>query len=144
MFDLPDSKLRRVALFGLSLFSILGGLNHFLNAQFYIDMMPSYLPAPRALVAISGLFEIAGGLGILHPRTRKPAGWGLIALLIAVFPANLNMALNADQFAATSPRWALYARLPIQILFIAWVYYAAIRQPKNETAADSTRRSSPI
>lgn len=123
------NRLKRIALFGLSGFFLLGGINHFLNTDFYLSMMPPYLPAPRTLVYISGVLEILGGLGVLHPTTRRWAGWGLIALLIAVFPANLHMALNTDEFAKFLSARALYGRLPLQIVFIAWVYYAALQKP---------------
>jgi len=126
--------LRRIALFGLSGFFLLGGINHFLNPDFYLSMMPPYLPAPHTLVYISGILEILGGLGVLHPTTRRWAGWGLIALLIAVFPANLHMALNAEEFSEFASARALYGRLPLQIVFIAWVYYAALQKPvENES-----------
>lgn len=92
-------------------------------------MMPDYLPAHRALVAVSGVFEVLGGLGVLLPMTRWWAGMGLIALLIAVFPANLNMALHPDKFADV-PRWALYVRLPLQAVVIAWVAWATLRSPQ--------------
>ena len=70
------------------------GLNHFIAADTYVAMMPSALPAHRALVYLSGIAEIAGGLGLILPATRRWAAWGLIALLVAVFPANVNMAIN--------------------------------------------------
>ena len=127
---MPNS-LRRIALFGLSGFFLLGGINHFLNPGFYLSMMPPYLPAPRTLVYISGVLEILGGFGVLHPATRRWAGWGLIALLIAVFPANLYMALNTEEFSEFASAGALYGRLPLQIVFIAWVYYAALQKPSE-------------
>lgn len=128
MIKFPKGKLKSVALVGLSGFFVLGGLNHFLNPAFYISMMPSYLPAPRTLVFISGVLEILGGFGVLHPITRRLAGWGLIALLIAVFPANVEMALNAEAFTNFASARALYARLPLQVVFIVWVYYAALSE----------------
>jgi uncharacterized membrane protein len=101
----------------------LAGLNHFLSPDVYVGMMPAVLPAPLALVYISGIAEMAGGLGLLPRRTRKLAAWGLIALLIAVFPANLNMALNGLPLGErTVPQWALWARLPLQLVLIAWAY----------------------
>ena len=103
-------------------FFIAAGANHFINPDFYLRMMPAYLPLHGALVAISGVAEIVLGAMLLVPRFQVVAAWGLIALLVAVFPANLNMALNADQFAAMSPL-ALWIRLPIQGLLIAWAYW---------------------
>jgi uncharacterized membrane protein len=112
------SRLTRY-LFGA--FFIAAGANHFLNPDFYIRMMPSYLSWHAELVAISGIAEVLLGATLLVPRFQVMAAWGLIALLIAVFPANLNMALHADQFGTVSPL-ALWLRLPIQALLIAWAY----------------------
>ncbi|MDH3206545.1 MAG: DoxX family protein [Gemmatimonadota bacterium] len=123
MRDLPARLPKRLALLALSLFFVVGGANHFLNPDFYVGMMPPYLPAHSALVSVSGVFEIVGGLAVLAPGVRSLAGWGLIALLVAVFPANLYMALNPDLFPITSAV-ALYVRLPFQVLFIAWAYWA--------------------
>jgi uncharacterized membrane protein len=85
--------------------------------------MPDYLPAHRELVAASGVAEIAGGLGALHPRTRRPAGWWLVATLLAVFPANVHMAVHPERYRRI-PRALLYARLPVQVLFMAWALRA--------------------
>jgi uncharacterized membrane protein len=123
MLNLPDSLFKRIALFLLSFFFIWAGVNHFIQPAFYLALMPAYLPAHAELVALSGIFEILGGIGVLVPRVRSLSGWGLIALLIAVFPANLHMALNPELFSDVSPA-ALYIRLPIQIGFIAWSYWA--------------------
>jgi uncharacterized membrane protein len=114
---------KRLALLGLSLAFIAAGANHFVSPDFYLQMMPPYLPAHRELVIISGVFEILGGLGVLVPRLRSSAGWGLVLLLLAVFPANLHMALHPEQFPDIGSV-ALYARLPFQVLFIAWAYWA--------------------
>jgi uncharacterized membrane protein len=108
----------------LAAFMTLAGLNHFLSPAVYVGMMPAVLPAPLALVYISGVAEIAGGLGLLHPRTRKLAAWGLVALFVAVLPANINMAVNQLPLGEHPvPLWALYARLPLQLVFIAWAYW---------------------
>ena len=101
---------------------IAAGLNHFRDPDFYIRMMPAYLPWHGALVAVSGVAEVLLGVLLLVPRFQVMAAWGLIGLLIAVFPANLNMALNAEQFRTVSPL-ALWIRLPIQALLIAWAYW---------------------
>ncbi len=102
------------------------GLLHFLRPRMYEAIMPRYLPAHRELVYASGVAEIAGGAGVLHSRTAKPAGWWLIATLIAIFPANVEMAVHADRFRKI-PRPLLWARLPIQGLLIAWVFKTATR-----------------
>ena len=125
-FDLPKSRLRRIALIGLSVCFVLNGVNHFVNTKFFVSIMPLSLPAPLALVYASGVCEILGGLGVLHRPTRRLAGWGLIALLIAVFPANVEMAVRSEDFADIASPGALYARLPFQFVFIAWVYYAVL------------------
>ena len=104
------------------------GLLHFRNPRIYERIVPPFLPAHREIVFISGFFEVLGALGILLPQTRAAAGWGLIALLVAVFPANVYMAADAARFAKFAPAWALYARLPLQLVFIAWVYYACVRR----------------
>jgi uncharacterized membrane protein len=80
------------------------------------------------VVAISGVAEIAGGLAVLHPRTRSLARWGLLALLLSVFPANVHMAASPEQIEGLDldriPRWALWARLPLQPLAMLWVWRA--------------------
>lgn len=101
---------------------ILAGVNHFLNAPFYLKMMPPHLPWHLALVQLSGVCEIALGLLLLLPRFTKVAAWGLILLFIAVFPANLYMAMNPHLYPEINPV-ALYWRLPFQPVFIAWAYW---------------------
>ncbi|HWU87139.1 MAG TPA: DoxX family protein, partial [Kofleriaceae bacterium] len=104
--------------------------NHFVSPATYVAMMPAALPWHLALVYVSGIAEIAGGLGLLVPRTRGAAAWGLIALFVAVFPANVNMAVNELPLGtATVPTWALWARLPLQLVLIAWAY--AVRGPSS-------------
>lgn len=116
-----------IALLGFAFVSV--GITHFTNSDFFVAIVPPYLPAPLALVYISGFFEILGGVGILVPKLRTTAGWGLIALLIAVFPANIHMAMNPEQFPDLSPT-ALYIRLPIQFVMIAVVWWAALKPTK--------------
>jgi uncharacterized membrane protein len=101
-------------------FFVFAGVMHFARTRFYVAIMPDYVPAHREMVYASGVAEIAGGLGLMVPATRRPAGWWLIATLIAVFPANLHMALHPERYKKL-PREALYARLPVQGVFIAWV-----------------------
>lgn len=95
------------------------GTLHFLAPAVYLRIMPPYLPAPTLLVYISGAAEILGGLGLLHPLTRRAAAWSLIALLVAVMPANLQMALDHAQWPHI-PQWLLWARLPLQLPLICW------------------------
>ena len=116
----------------LGLLFIAAGANHFRDPDFYLPMMPPYLPWHTQLIAISGVAEILGGLGLLVPQTRHWAGYGLIALLIAVFPANLHMALNHISPGGTHVEpWVLWARLPFQPLFIAWVWLVALKSKKG-------------
>ncbi|CAN5447436.1 DoxX family protein [soil metagenome] len=104
------------------------GILHLVKPQPFVSIMPPWLPAPIALVLISGVLEISGAAGILLPATRVAAGWGLIALLCAVFPANIQMLVNA-RVAHASALWiaGLVARLPLQVLLIFWVYRSTIR-----------------
>ena len=123
MLNLPTRRPRRFALLGLAALFVVAGANHFVSTEFYVGIMPAYLPLHLELVYLSGLLEMLGGAAVLVPRARSSAGWFLIALLVAVFPANLNMALHAEQFPGLSAS-ALYARLPLQGLLIAWTYWA--------------------
>lgn len=121
-------KILRIA---LALFFAVGGLNHFVSPASYLAIIPPVLPWPLALVYLSGAAEIAGGLGVLWPNTRKIAALGLIVLLIAVFPANIYAALHGMQIGGRAiPPWLLWARLPLQALLIAWVYFACCREPR--------------
>jgi uncharacterized membrane protein len=96
------------------------GLLHFAAPRVYESIMPDYLPAHRELVLASGVAELAGGAGLLHDRTRRAAGWWLIATLIAIFPANVHMALHPERYRRI-PRAALWLRLPLQAAIVAWV-----------------------
>ena len=117
--------LRKLSRWLLVVLFVAAGVNHFVFPKFYLKIMPPYLPWHLALVYISGAAEIAGGLGLLIPGTRRLAAWGLIALLIAVFPANIHAALHG--VGGSFPDWILWARLPFQIVFIAWVYWTCLR-----------------
>ncbi len=105
------------------IFFVAAGLNHFRDPQLYRSIMPPYLPWPMELIAISGLAEVLGGLGLLIPGLRKAAAWGLIALLIAVFPANVEMLFRGFRGL---PTWLLWARLPFQAVFVAWVAWVGL------------------
>lgn len=124
------TRTLRVALIVLGVVFVVAGANHFRNPEFYVRMMPAYLPAHLELVYLSGVFEMLGGVGVLIPRTRRAAGWGLVLLLVAIFPANLHMAMNPELFPGISPS-ALWLRLPFQVLFIAWVYWAALHNHRR-------------
>lgn len=103
------------------------GTLHFVAEKFFTAIVPRGLPNPRLLVHISGVAEFLGGVGVLIPSTRKHAGRGLLVLLLAVFPANINMAVNAERFKQF-PAWALWARLPLQFAIIAQVWLATQRE----------------
>jgi uncharacterized membrane protein len=110
---------------------VAAGVNHFVSPAAYVAIVPPQLPRPEALVAISGVAEIAGGLGILWQPTRRIAAAGLIALLVAVFPANIYAAVTGMEIGDRAvPQWLLWVRLPLQPLFIAWVYVACCRGKK--------------
>jgi uncharacterized membrane protein len=111
-------------LFGPTL--MLAGVLHFVIPRAYEAIMPDYLPAHRRLVYASGLAEIASGATVVHPRTRRLGSWLSIATLIAVFPANVHMAVHPERYRKVpGGRTALLARLPLQALFIAWARAAA-------------------
>ncbi len=113
--------------FSLGLIAVLfvgAGILHFVIPDLYVQIVPPYLPFPLALVYISGAAEILGGIGVLIPKARTWAGWGLIALLIAVFPANLYMALEPEGIGLERAALGLWLRLPLQFVLIAWVWWA--------------------
>ena len=101
------------------------GLLHFVHPAPYLRIMPPALPAPRLLVVLSGAAEVAGGLGLLLPATRRGAAWGLLALLLAVFPANIYMLQIHEQLHLSA--WMAWARLPLQPLLMWWVWRVGAR-----------------
>ena len=109
--------------FTMAILYIAAGSLHFAFTRTYMRIMPAYLPAPRDLVLLSGAAEILGGIGLLAPGTRRAAAWGLVLLLVAVFPANLAMITDHTRFP-TVPLWAAWLRLPLQLplLYWAWIY----------------------
>ena len=98
------------------------GANHFVSTDFYVRIMPPYLPWHLPLVYGSGVCEFALGVMLLIRRVERFAAWGMIALIVAVTPANVHMALNAELYPAFSPT-ALWVRLPLQLVLIAWAYW---------------------
>ena len=108
----------------LALAMIAVGVQHFTNPTFFVRIVPPWVPDAGLAVAISGFAEILGGAGLLLRRSRVAAAWGLIALYIAVFPANVHMAVHHIQPGSTPvPAWAAWARLPLQAVFIAWAWW---------------------
>jgi uncharacterized membrane protein len=106
----------------LSVLFVGAGIIHLLRPQVFLKAMPPYLPWHLELIYLSGVFELVLGILVLIPASRVLAAWGLIALLIAVFPANIHMALHPEEFPDIAP-WVLWLRLPIQGVLIAWAYW---------------------
>ena len=100
---------------------IVAGINHFINPNFYLKMMPSYLPFHLELVYLSGVIEVLCGILLLIPKTKVWGAWLCILTFLAIFPANIYMAQNPELFQKI-PREMLYIRLPFQALFIYWAY----------------------
>lgn len=110
----------------LALSIIIVGVTHFVVPQPYVKIMPPQLPYPLELVYLSGFYEILGGIGLLVPPLSQPAAWGLIALFIAVFPANINMAVNhikLENIPYSDSPWIQAIRLPFQAVLIAWAWW---------------------
>jgi uncharacterized membrane protein len=123
----------------VGLFFVVAGGAHFTHPDFYRPMMPPYLPRHLELIYASGAFEIMGGLGLLIPRFRRAAGWGLIALLVAVFPANIHIVLEDISLTeeAVHPFW-MWVRLPLQALIIGVVASVSRRHSQEPPSPEST------
>lgn len=119
-------RIGRILLGGLF---IGAGFAHFALMRTYADIVPDYLPAHRELVLVSGAAQIAGGVGLLLPRTRRAAALGVAALVLLVFPANIWMAQHPERYANV-PQWLLWARLPLQIPLLFWVLCYARKSPQ--------------
>jgi uncharacterized membrane protein len=120
-----------IALVVAAIFYIGAGTLHFFRPEPYLRIMPPYIPWHSAMVQVSGFFEVLGGAGLLIPRTRRAAAWGLVALLVAVFPANLYMATNPAEAGALSIAPALrWGRLPLQLVLIWWVLWCTRTRTK--------------
>lgn len=114
-------EMRDVLKYLLGVLFMLAGVNHFVSTPFYVNIMPPFLPWHTALVYVSGVAEIVLGAMLCVRSTERLAAWGLIALVVAVTPANLHMALHTDLYPQFSPV-ALWLRLPLQGALIVWVY----------------------
>ena len=112
----------------MAIFFMVAGINHFISPKTYIEIMPHYLPWHFGLIYVSGAAEVVLGMTALIPRFRVLAGWGLIALLLTVFPANIQMAIHGFH---SVPHWILWARLPLQFVLIAWVYWCCLTDQKR-------------
>lgn len=118
----PPLWVLRATLVFLFLWFFLGGIAHFAFTEVEMRVVPPALPAPEALVLISGAFELLGAAGLVWSRTRRWAGWGLMALTIAVTPANVYMLMQHEAFDV--PRWLLIARLPFQLLLLWLIWWS--------------------
>ena len=122
-------RLKRPLLFVMGPAYVVAGVMHFVVPEAYVQIMPPVLPAPLALVYLSGVAEVALGVGVLYPRTRRYAAWGLVALLVAVFPANVYMAtsgvvVEGTPFGTLDPSAAeRWGRLPLQAVLVAWAWW---------------------
>lgn len=113
--------MKQLLLYAMAIAYCLAGINHFINPGFYFKIMPSFLPYKLPLIYVSGFFEVMLGVLLLFTKTRRLAAWGLIVLLIAIFPANLQMAYTF--WKENNPYlWVALARLPLQLVFIYWAY----------------------
>lgn len=119
----------------LATFFVAAGVNHFRDPGFYVPTMPPWLPWPEQLVALSGGAEIIGGIAAVVAPSRRAAGWWLIALLVAVFPANVNTAVNHAQFTERPVvDWLLWLRLPVQAALIAWVWWTLLARERHTSS----------
>jgi uncharacterized membrane protein len=124
--------MKRLLRWLLGGFLFVTGVGHFVVADEFIRQVPSWLPWPALLVSVSGVAELAGALGLQIERTRRWAAWGLVALFVAVFPANLHVALHdLSPTRMHLPQWVLWARLPFQLVFIVWAWWYT-RDPTRE------------
>ena len=119
------SRTKTILMWLMAAFYIFGGYNHLANPGFYLNIMPPDLPNPEWLNVLSGLAEIVLGVYLLEPRTRVYAAWGIIALLVAVFPANIYAAAEnvGSEGPGSGPGALAYVRLPFQALFIVWAWW---------------------
>jgi len=131
------SKIKTISLYLLGILLVLAGINHFIMAEeVYLKIMPPYLGWHKELVFLSGLIEIGLGVLLLVPQYRKIAAWGIILLLIAVFPANIYLAQTNGAVLGVSPLVA-WGRLPLQILFLLWAWWFT----KDENGKKSSAKS---
>ena len=115
---------KRISLYSMAALYVLAGVNHFANPDFYKKIMPPWLPWHYSIIFISGIAEIVLGLLLLPVQTRKLAAWGIIILLVVIFPANVQMMLNYQQ-EKNPDWWIAVVRLPLQLLLIVWAYQFA-------------------
>ena len=112
--------IKIILLYAMAVVYVAAGINHFVNPRMYVKIIPPYFPKPKALNYLAGAAEVLLGVALLFPLTRSEAAWGIIALLVAVFPANWYM---YRQGSFGIPRWILLLRLPLQAVLIAWAWW---------------------
>jgi uncharacterized membrane protein len=132
----PTSLARKIGIIIVAAFFTFMGITHFTSPETFVKIVPPSLPAPLLLVYVSGVFEMLGGIGVLLPKTRRYAGYGLLALLAAVYPANIYMALHPEAFPDVSEA-AIYGRLPFQFVFAAIVWWAACSEKSQVIESDT-------
>ena len=121
----------RVGRVGMGALYVVAGVGHFVATRVYMGIMPDYLPAHRELVLLSGVAEVAGGVGVLWPATRRAAAWGITALLVAVMPANVWMVQHPERWPGI-PVWALWLRLPLQGVLVWWAWLCTRRDEQYD------------
>ncbi len=124
------STFKKISLFLMSLLYIAAGINHFIHPLFYQKIMPPYIPWHMPLIYVSGIFEMVLGILLIFNRTEKLAAWGIILLLIAVFPANIYMAVNYIN-QKNPALWIAVLRLPFQLVLIWWAYIFTKQKRNN-------------
>ncbi|MEE8375872.1 MAG: DoxX family protein [Acidimicrobiia bacterium] len=127
------SPTRRALLWLMSAFYVANGVNHFISPDAYLQIIPDFVPVPLAVVYVSGVVEIILGVAVLFGPTRMMAAWGLIILLVVVFPANINVAVNDLVFLGEEPNSLVnWLRLPVQAVLIVWAWwYTRVRRAQN-------------
>ncbi|HXH99086.1 MAG TPA: MauE/DoxX family redox-associated membrane protein [Sphingobacteriaceae bacterium] len=126
--------MKKLSLYLMVVLYIAAGLNHFIHPEFYRNIMPSWVPFHEEMIIISGICEILFAVLLLFPLTRRIGAWCIIALLIAVFPANIHMMLN-DAHNNIPRLWISLLRLPVQAILIWWAYSFTSKLPKNVTSS---------
>ncbi len=123
---------------GLALLMVVAGVLHFVSPDPFVRIVPPGIGPPLPIVYVSGAFEIIGGFGLLWPRTRRLAAWGAAALFVAVFPANIYMAVAEIQMSpdGTMPVWAMWARLPLQLVLVAAAVWIERNAPRDSAESD--------
>ena len=133
------SRVRPVARWILALAFAGAGVNHFVNPQFYVPLIPPPLPAPGVWNALAGAAEIAGGVGLLIPALRRAAAWGIVLMLLGFLWVHVEMLLNPGRTAAgrAAPAWLLWGRVPLQGVLIAWTLW--VGRPADRSAGGTDR-----